>query len=105
MYCPARSDMGRCRIWVSPDGKYKNQIDHVLVNERFKNGITNVRTLCGADSDSDHLLVGVWIRIKLKKHNKCNTTSMRRYYVEKLEDKRILKDYNSTIKKIFKRSR
>jgi len=30
--------------WVLPDGKYNNQIDHVLVNERFKNGITNVRT-------------------------------------------------------------
>jgi hypothetical protein len=87
--------------WVSPDGKYKNQIDQILVNEKFKNGITNVRTLRGADSDSDHLLVGVWIRIKLKKHNKCNATSMRKYYVEKLEDKKILKDYNSTIKKIF----
>lgn len=53
--------------WVSPDGKYKNQIDHVLINKRFKNGITNVRTFRGADSDSDHLLVGFWIRIKLKK--------------------------------------
>ena len=87
--------------WISPDGKHKNQIDHVLVNGRFKNGITNVRTLRGADSDSDHLLVGFWIRVKLKKHNKCNTTSMRRYNVEKLEDKKTLRDYNSTVKKIF----
>ncbi|VVC36852.1 Endonuclease/exonuclease/phosphatase [Cinara cedri] len=48
---------------VSPDGKYKNQIDHVLVNGRFRNGITNVPTLRGADSDSDHLLVGFWVHI------------------------------------------
>jgi len=28
--------------WVSPDGSYKNQIDYVLVNIRFKNSILNV---------------------------------------------------------------
>lgn len=22
--------------WVSPDGRYKNQIDHILVNSKFK---------------------------------------------------------------------
>lgn len=22
--------------WVSPDGKYRNQIDHVLINNNFK---------------------------------------------------------------------
>ncbi|XP_025203118.1 craniofacial development protein 2-like [Melanaphis sacchari] len=42
--------------WVSPDGRHKNQIDHVLINNRFKNSITNVRTLRGADADSDHFL-------------------------------------------------
>lgn len=87
--------------WVSPDGKYKNQIDPVLVNERFKNGLIKVRTLRGADTDSNHLLVGFQIRIKLKKHNKCQASSMRRYDVEKLEDKRFLRDYNSTTKKVF----
>lgn len=41
--------------WVSPEGKNRNQIDHVLVNNYFKNCITNVRTLRKADMDSDHL--------------------------------------------------
>ncbi|XP_022180576.1 craniofacial development protein 2-like [Myzus persicae] len=61
--------------WVSPDGRHKNQIDHVLINNRFRNSITNVRTLRGADADSDHLLVGIWIRIKFKKQyrHKLNT--------------------------------
>ncbi|VVC44529.1 Hypothetical protein CINCED_3A017668 [Cinara cedri] len=55
------------------------------------------------DSDSDNLLVGFWTRINLKEHNKCNATSMRRYNVEKLEAKRILRDYNSTAKLIFEK--
>jgi len=60
---------------VSPDGRHKNQIDHVLINNRFKNNITNVRTLRGADADSDHFLVGIWIRVKFKKRyrHKLNT--------------------------------
>jgi len=45
--------------WVSPDGRYKNQIEHVLVNFRFKNSILNVRTLRRAVIGSDHLLLGI----------------------------------------------
>lgn len=88
-------------IWIFSDGKHRHQIDYVVVNEMFKNIIYNVRTLRGTDLDFDNLLIGFWIRIKLKMYNKDNTTSMRRYNVEKLEDKRILRDYNSATKKIF----
>ncbi|XP_025415967.1 craniofacial development protein 2-like [Sipha flava] len=43
----------------SLDGKYKNQIDYVLVNSRFKNSILNIRTRRGANIGSDHLLLGI----------------------------------------------
>uniref|UniRef100_A0A2S2NJR6 Craniofacial development protein 2 n=1 Tax=Schizaphis graminum TaxID=13262 RepID=A0A2S2NJR6_SCHGA len=43
--------------WIAPNGVYKNQIDHILINNRFKNTIKNIRTLRGANTDSDHLLV------------------------------------------------
>ncbi|VVC46374.1 Endonuclease/exonuclease/phosphatase [Cinara cedri] len=54
----------------SPDGNHTNQIDHVLVNDRFKNSITDVKTMRGADCDSDHYLVKVNIKARLKCNNK-----------------------------------
>ncbi|KAK9753708.1 hypothetical protein QE152_g1864 [Popillia japonica] len=42
-----------------PGRKETNQIDHVLVQERYAHLIKNVRTYRGADVDSDHFLVVV----------------------------------------------
>lgn len=42
--------------WISSDEKYRNQIDYVLVTNKFKNSIVNIRALRGADIDSDRVL-------------------------------------------------
>uniref|UniRef100_A0A8D8TNG9 Craniofacial development protein 2 n=1 Tax=Cacopsylla melanoneura TaxID=428564 RepID=A0A8D8TNG9_9HEMI len=62
--------------WVSPSGEYKNQIDHVLIDNRHRSHITNVRTIRGAECGSDHYLVLVKIRqkIAIEKRNKSNQT-------------------------------
>ena len=52
--------------WISPDGNTINQIDHVMVKRRFRSALTDVRVFRGADCDSDHFMLGVKIRIKLK---------------------------------------
>jgi endonuclease/exonuclease/phosphatase family metal-dependent hydrolase len=52
-----------------PDGKHKYQIDHILVTNRFKNSIVNIRSLRGADINSDHVLLGICIKVKQKKDN------------------------------------
>jgi len=75
--------------WVSPDGRYKNQIDHILVNSKFKNSILNVRARRGADIDPDHLLPGIWIRVKLKKLNEHNSVNLKRLDIDKLENQGI----------------
>lgn len=37
--------------WKAPNGRYTNQIDHVMINTRFKNRIHDVKTVRGADCD------------------------------------------------------
>lgn len=40
--------------WVSPDRKRKNQIDHVIVDRRFRNSVMDTRVNRSADIGSDH---------------------------------------------------
>ena len=43
--------------WEASDGKFKNMIDLILVNNRWKKSITVCRTFTGPDIASDHKLV------------------------------------------------
>ena len=51
--------------WTPPDGITKNQIDHVLVDKRRQSSIIDVRSLRGADCDTDYYPVVVTIRERL----------------------------------------
>lgn len=84
--------------WLSSDGRYINQIDHVQVNSRFINSLLNVRTLRGADIGSDHLLLGIWIKLKLKKLDKKNPVNSRRLDIDKLENHDIGKTVVNSVK-------
>ena len=52
--------------WISPDGNVENQIDHVLIDTRHKNWITNVRSIRGAECGTDHNLVLVKMKQCIK---------------------------------------
>ena len=55
------------KTWTSPGGTTTSQIDHVLVNEKWRSSLQNVRTRRGADVASDHNLVTGTVTLKLQK--------------------------------------
>jgi hypothetical protein len=52
-------------IWTSPDGKTHNQIDHILINRRWRSNTLDVRSFRGADCDTNHFLVVAKVRERL----------------------------------------
>ena len=60
----------RLYTWTSPGGQYRNQIDYVLCNQRWRSAIQIAKTRPGADCGSDHELLVGKIKIKLKKTGK-----------------------------------
>ena len=62
--------------WISPDGQCQNQIDYILCSQRWRSSTQSPKTRLGADCGSDHELLIVKLRLKLKKVEK-NTRPFR----------------------------
>ena len=62
--------------WHSPNGRHHNQIDYILVQNRFRNGINKAKTRSfpGADVGSDHDLV--IMNFKMIFHNTLSLASV-----------------------------
>ena len=52
--------------WKSPGDIHRNQIDYIMINQRFRNSVKQVKTYPGTDINSDHNPVVMKIDIKLK---------------------------------------
>lgn len=61
----------RLYTWKSPqdssDHLVRNQIDYILINKRFRNSVTSVKTYPGADIKSDHNPLVATLKLKLKR--------------------------------------
>ena len=79
--------MSRRTTWHSPNGLVHNQIDFILTPRRFKSSINKARTRTypGADIGSDHDLVLMVMKLKLKKKYKAANPRIR-FDVDKLKD-------------------
>ena len=53
--------------WRSPGDIYRNQIDFILINKRYRNAVKQARTYPGADVGSDDNPLMIKMNIKLKK--------------------------------------
>ena len=52
--------------WKSPDCRTLNQIDHIIINGKWRRSLLDVRVYRGADVNSDHYLVSANIKLKLR---------------------------------------
>ena len=52
--------------WYSADSSSANQIDHVLISNRFRSAITDIRALRGPDIGSDNSLLKINFKGKLR---------------------------------------
>ena len=56
--------------WNSPDGRTRNQIDHICINQKWRGSMRDVKAIRGADVGSDHHLMLCKLKLKLKKATK-----------------------------------
>ena len=87
--------------WKSPDRTTLNQIDHRLVNKRFRNSVLDTRVMRSVDIGSDHYLVRTTVRLKLKRTPKARDDNSRiRFDTDKL--KQVFRSrFTVTVRNIF----
>ena len=84
--------------WRSPRGDYHNQINYIIVKQRFKSSvnIAKNRSFPGADIGSDHELVMMSFRLRL--HRMKNQGHIRtRFSLQNLKDPNIAEIFRATI--------
>ena len=84
----------RRATWHSPNGKYHNQIDYIMVRKRFRSSVNIVKTrgFAGADIGSDHELVMMTFKRHLKRVKKLGHARIK-FDLEKLKDPEVAKAF------------
>ena len=80
--------------WTSPDGLTQNLIDYVIVNRKWSQSVLDTRVFRGCRVPSDHKLVIVKMRLKLRAEN---GNIKRKYDVDKLKCQDIREEYQRKI--------
>ena len=87
---------------TSPDGQTHNQIDHILIDRRWHSSILGVRSVRGADCDSDHYLVVTKVREKLAVNKEAAQGLVgERFNMRKLNELEVRKRYEIGITNRF----
>jgi endonuclease/exonuclease/phosphatase family metal-dependent hydrolase len=74
--------------WTSPNGKIENQTDHIIIGQKWRRSLLNVRLKRRADAASDHHLVVAVLKTMLKAYyNKAERTS-HKFNVHSLKEKK-----------------
>ncbi|KAL4083660.1 hypothetical protein QTP88_028976 [Uroleucon formosanum] len=85
------------QTWVAPNQVVKNQIDHIMIQNRHKGCIQNIRTYRGADADSDHYLVMAKFMTRLSVHWRENKGKLsEKFCTEKFAEEHISNEFAHT---------
>jgi len=88
--------------WTSPDGKNRNQTDHILIDRRWHSSILDVRSFRGADYDIDHYLVFARVRERLAASKQsAQKFDVERLNLRKLNELEVRKQYDIKISNRF----
>ena len=84
--------------WHSPVDKYHNQIDYILVQQRFRSSVKTAKTRSfpGADIGSDHDLLLLNFHLRLKMNQRPKHTRVK-FDLGKLNDTTTAKAYQDTL--------
>ena len=85
--------------WTSPDGQYRNQIDHVAI--RSQGSVQDTRVHRGADVRSDHNLVIVKTKLRLKSTGK-KQEGITRFEDSKLTEPVIRQQFQLELRNTFR---
>ena len=90
-----------CRLytWKSPGDISRNQIDYIMINQRFQNCVKQAKTYPEADINSDHNPVTIKFKVKLKKIKINQAQSQIDYNL--LKDDTYKKRYNILVKNYY----
>ena len=83
--------------WTSPDGKTQSQIDHIIINSKWRHSLQDTRVMRGADIGSDHNLLVGKLTLKLRRA-KIGDTKSQRFDVAKLKNPAVKEDFSIALR-------
>ena len=86
--------------WTSPSGTFKSQIDHILINGKWRSSLQDLRAYRGADVASDHNLLVAVLSLKLRRARRRQGRG-HQFDSSKLKDDRIRQDFRREQKNRF----
>ena len=92
------NDLVLANTWHSSNEQRHKQINYILVRKRFRSGVNIARTRSfpGADIRSDHTLLMMTFRLRLKRISKPKHTRLK-FDLEKLKDPNVLETFQTMI--------
>ena len=78
----------RLYTWTSPDGKHRNQIDYIAIQQKWKHLIKSCKTYPGADCGTDHNVLVATLKLRFQKTKQL---SVKRLNLEELAGNKRIK--------------